>query len=53
MYVVNLDANELTIQPKIPIVELIVESVNMNNILEIEDDNGTLGILPTNVENND
>lgn len=53
VYVVNLDANELTIQPKIPIVELIVESVNMNNILEIEDDNGTLGILPTNVENND
>ena len=52
VYVVNLDANELTIQPKIPIVELIVESVNMNNILEIEDDNGTLGTLPTNVKNN-
>jgi dUTPase len=54
VYVVNLNVDEaLVIQPKIPIVELIVESVNMNNILEIEDDNGTLGTLPTNVENSD
>ena len=54
VYVVNLNVDEeLVIQPQIPIVELIVESVNMNNILEIEDDNGTLGTLPTNVENNE
>ena len=47
--IMNHSTDELVIYPDKPIVELIVESVNINNILELIDD-GELGELPTTLE---